>query len=306
VAFWKRDKAAQTTPAWAYPLTPNQYNLFVRTVAVALDMSQIPGQREPNADGTLIVADRDGTPVTLGLQNLAQMVAGDKEADWSRIVRDHVAAFFADENPPQSSADGLASLRVRLWHPDYVEQATRTIYRDIAPGLVEALVIDLAHKVMGATEEQLGQWRVSPDEAWALAERNCRSEAVELVPQTGPDGIEVVFVVGESIYVSSHALWIDEHVSIDVMRGALLGVPTRHLVAVCPIHDLRVVKMVGAMYASNRRIFDEGPGSISPEVYWWRAGSFALIPIDASTKPAKVTPPASFVEMLNGLPEGPS
>jgi hypothetical protein len=78
-------------------------------------------------------------------------------------------------------------------------------------------------------------------------------------------------------------------------------VPTRHLVVAFPIADLRVLKLVPAMLNSNRTIYEQGPGSISPELYWWFQGKFVHIPTGERDGKPTVTPPDAFVQLLNSL-----
>jgi hypothetical protein len=74
-------------------------------------------------------------------------------------------------------------------------------------------------------------------------------------------------------------MWLHERIQIEPDNGALIGIPTRHLLVVLPIHNVRGIKAVGGMHAANRRIFDEGPGSISPDLFWWRRGKFTPFPL---------------------------
>src|SRR5919201_6167038 len=134
---------------------------------------------------------------------------------------------------------------------------------------------------------------------------NSKREQFEVVPQSLPDGTQLYFLIGDNLYVTSNAMWLDERIAITPENGALVGVPTRHLLVVLPIRDVNAVKAVGGMHASNRRIFEEGPGSISSDLYWWRERTFTLFPIDASVQPMRVHPPDGFVDMLNRLAAGP-
>jgi hypothetical protein len=303
VPFWGGKKASEP-PAWATPLSAEQYALLVVTVGETLDAIHAEGQREAIDTGVLQLRNSDGETNAYGLQNLAQMLAMEPPADWPRLVAEHFGAMLTVDRPPQSQAEALASLRVRMWHQDYVRQLPAAIHKVMAPDLVLALVIDLPTKVMSVKAENLHTWGLTEEAAWSAAMENSRREPFEVVPQTRPDGTELLFLVGDNLYVTSHALWLDERLQIDAEKGALIGIPTRHLLVVLPIHDMRVVQAVGAMHSANLKIYNEGPGSVSPDVFWWRRGTFTLIPIDATVQPMKVTPPDAFVALLNNLAKG--
>lgn len=265
-----------------------------------LDELQVAGDREPNNEGVLRIRDQEGDLIQAGLQNLAQLVADEPLEDWHRHVVDHFANIV---KPPQLPVDGTAalrSLRVRFWPPEYFQQAD-AIYRILAPGLFLGLVLDLPTSIASIKPEQLTQWNLSESEAWSAAEKNTINEPVEVVSEPGPKGTTITFLLADNFYVSSHALWLDRHLTVDPERGALVGLPTRHLVVAHAIEDLRVLPVVGMMLASNQQVYQQGPGSITPGLYWWRKGTFVEIPsVQKDGQPA-ITPPDSFVALLNSL-----
>ncbi len=297
--FW--DKKASEVPDWARPLSPEKYALFVTTVGETLDAIHSSDQRDFIRDGVLRLRNSAGSVESFGLQNLAQLLALEPTGEWTRLVAEHFETMLTVDELPQSGAEIIQALRVRMWHPDYVQQAPDVVHRVLAPGLVLALVIDLPKKVMSVKSGELKAWGLTEELAWSAGEENSRREPFELIPQPRPDGIELFFLVGDNLYVTSQALWLDQRVKIEPENGALVGIPTRHLLVVLPIHNVRMVQAVGAMHAANHNIFDEGPGSVSPEIYWWHRGTFTLFPIDTSVQPMRVTPPDAFVEMLNRL-----
>src|SRR5437867_6085625 len=183
-------------------------------------------------------------------------------------------------------------------------KSLRSFHKVLAPGLVLALVLDLPKKVMSLKSDELKAWGLTSELAWSAAEENSKREQYEVIPQTRPDGTQIFFLTGDNLYVTSNALWLDERIELESENGALIGVPTRHVLVVLPIRDINVVKAVSGMHAANRRIFEEGPGSISADLYWWRKRTFTLFPIDASTQRMQARPPDEFVDMLNRLAPG--
>lgn len=289
------------SPDWARPLSAEKYALFVTTVGEALDAMRASDQRQAIDEGVLRLRNSEGRVESFGLQNLAQILALETPAKWPQIVADHFDTMLTVDNPPQDPTEILTSLRVRLWHPDYVKELSEAVHKVLAPGLVLALVIDLPKKVMSVKRDDLTVWGLTEDLAWSAGRENSKHEGFELVPQARPDGTELFFLIGDSLYVTSHALWLNERVTIDLENGALIGVPTRHLLVVLPVRNVRVVQAVPGLWAATKTTFDEGRGSISPDLYWWRHGTFTLFPIDASSQPIKVQPPDGFVEVLNRL-----
>ncbi len=54
--------------------------------------------------------------------------------------------------------------------------------------------------------------------------------------------------------------------------------PLRHSVLVHPIDDASVRFGIAGMIPITRQLFKQGPGSVSPHLYWWRDGSLEWIP----------------------------
>jgi hypothetical protein len=59
-----------------------------------------------------------------------------------------------------------------------------------------------------------------------------------------------------------------------------------------------VVDMLGVIAMGMER---EGPGSISPRLYWYEAGRYIDLPFTFTNKAFQFSPPDEFVAMLNRL-----
>ena len=72
--------------------------------------------------------------------------------------------------------------------------------------------------------------------------------------------------------------------------------------ALAPLVDLGVVESINRLIPSALSLFNEGPGSISPGIYWWRDGSVTLLPSEVSGRNVRFAPPDELVEVLDALP----
>jgi hypothetical protein len=51
-------------------------------------------------------------------------------------------------------------------------------------------------------------------------------------------------------------------------------------------------------------MYQEGPGSLSPTLYWWKPGSLTALPSKVTATSISFSPPTVFVdEVLNKVPE---
>lgn len=75
------------------------------------------------------------------------------------------------------------------------------------------------------------------------------------------------------------------------------------MLAFQPILDLTIVKSINALLAATPDTYRERPGSISPFVYWWRAGSLDVLVGTGDGENAHFAPPPAFAEVLRQLPQ---
>jgi len=108
-------------------------------------------------------------------------------------------------------------------------------------------------------------------------------------------------MIGDSFYIASQVLGLADLLPPDVANGALVGVPNRHALLWHPIEDLRVVRAMTTMAPLIQRLFRDGPGSISNQLYWWLDGDLVHLPIAPNRKGFAFSPPDEFVALLNGL-----
>jgi hypothetical protein len=61
------------------------------------------------------------------------------------------------------------------------------------------------------------------------------------------------------------------------------------------------VQAVQTMLQVGMNAYQEGPGSLSPDLYWWHRGALTLLPSSIDRKGVQFFPPDAFVELLNSL-----
>ena len=78
--------------------------------------------------------------------------------------------------------------------------------------------------------------------------------------------------------------------------------PRRHTVVFHVIQNLAVVSAINSMLNVVPQMCFEGPGSITPSLYWWRPGQALMqLPTHVSGDTVEFHPPPAFTEMLNRL-----
>ncbi|MFG2874621.1 immunity 49 family protein [Streptomyces sp. NPDC048337] len=177
--------------------------------------------------------------------------------------------------------------------------------RVVADGLVFAYALDGPTSVRVLTDDDVA--RVGLQELGQAAYGNLMRVPVthEDVPIEGRATLHSVY--GDSHFVAAKALYLSElarRVTGEPLpaAGALVVVPTRHLLAYHPIADGSVVDALNDLASYALGAYEDGPGPLSPRVYWWhRGGLTSLTVIDDDTRTFSLQPPPQLLGLMKGL-----
>ena len=295
-------------PEWAAFFSGSEYRQFLDVVVADLRRRGF----DPQVGDGLVTADTGGEePMQWGLANLAQQCNQQDPSQWEAIVATH---FTALQQMVGRDMDALAAdfeqvrpiLRVRLMPDESMGGVAigETMSRRPASGMIASLVYDFPDSTATVHEDHLARWPVDADEAFDIAIANVRAEPPPEPETVDADGVQLRLMAGDSFYVASRALFLDE--LLGGGRDGIFAVPNRHVLIWCPLTDLSVVNAMSPMFQVAVNLFREGPGSISDQLYWWRGGEFVHLPHSISGKGINFVPPDDFVAVLNGLAEPPS
>jgi len=111
--------------------------------------------------------------------------------------------------------------------------------------------------------------------------------------------ISVYVITDASFYTATLALLIDEYPELIGTYGSLVCIPHRQLIACYPVEDIQVLKAIDQLMPIVDQLFREGPGSISPHIYWFQDGGYSAISYEIQSK--KIYFPPDVVKVLNQL-----
>jgi hypothetical protein len=286
-----------------------EYRSFIEAVETDLRRR---GRSFEVADGMITFTDADAGADEIsqaGLSNLAQTCHLAGPADWPELIAGHFDALLDGGDGDRAFETDFDAarplLRPRLGLlSDYPPDApmVRTV---LGADLVAILVYDLPTTVRSVRREDADNWNVPIDELFAIARDNLATatdapERVEL-PLPDDDGTLQGFH-GPSFFTASELLRLTDHLPERVPNGVLVAVPNRHFFLFHPIVDTRAVAAVQAMLSVASMAYRDGPGSISPDLFWWHDGALTLLPSRSDRRSIDFFPPDAFVEVLNGLP----
>ena len=298
-----------TGPEWAPYMDAEAYQAF--RVAVVDDL----GKRgfQARVDEGVVEVRRGDQVSRCGLQNLSQVCAQNPRSDWPILVRDHfdqVLKVMDGAMVPEDFGEDFAAvqdlLRPRLMAPRTLGQASLDcVSRPLAEDLDVVLVFDLPETTMTVKPDFLEIWGRDADELLAIATANLAASE-DLAPDVERfdfEGGGHLDIYGDGYYAASHLLFLERYLDPAPPAGALVSVPHRHALLVHPIRDMQVVPTLNALIPVAAGMFEEGPGSISPHLYWWRPQGLTLLETAIEDDSLVFRPPEDFVAVLNSLAE---
>ncbi|GAA3959800.1 hypothetical protein GCM10023085_47810 [Actinomadura viridis] len=223
----------------------------------------------------------DSSPSRMYLSNLRQWVAREPEDQWPAIVSDFVGTLIATTEVEDEEALDLADfalirplLRTRLYADDF-QAGMEVVRRTVAPGLAEVLVVDKPTSLLIVSTGMAADWPVGRDELFHVARENVRSDGPLEMVEDDAGGVPIFSLGAETAYVTAHALWAGDY-PVTGPHGALVAVPAQGVVHASPVHPGGVPAAMNVLIRVAWAGFQEGPRSISPNVYWWDDGELRL------------------------------
>ena len=305
------DDDDNSIPVWARPLGRQGYRSFLgliesyfanRHISVAID----------DEEG-LVKPDQSTFPYssTFGLQNIAQLCQQADRDEWHDLVTAHFDSIFEVNDretalPVQMEdfTNVKSKIRGRLYPADVVNHATDIVQRPGPEGTLEVVALDLPSTVRTVSRSEALSWGLDPEDLFEIGRRNLRLTG-KLKPNTIQlePGTALTIYTGDPFYAASHALILEDYIPEENQHGVLLGVPKRDIMIVHPIMNIGAMEAAGAMLQVIVGMHRDGPGSISPNLYWYHDGHFTVLPYELEDRSLRFLPPDEFAELLDELGE---
>lgn len=300
---------AEGVPEWAGFFSTAEYEEFIRLIGAHFEAR---GEAFRVEDG---VVDVDGSDIQFGLGNLAQMCHQQSRADWPELISAHFAGLVQAKREEEELED-IASdfekvrklLSVRLFPRAHLGAVgpEKLIMREDMDGVLSVLVFDMPASVRSVLPEQAESWGLSHAELLAMGLENVwQNLRVEARQVDIGAGVGIRLISGPSFMTATHALLLDRHPGCVGPFGALVGVPHRHAVVAFPMVDRRTIAAVGRLLPAVSGMEKEGPGSISPCLYWYHDKTFTNLPYTSTDEGFRFMVPKEFLAILEKMPPAP-
>lgn len=219
---------------------------------------------------------------------------------WTAVVLDALQGLAVSLETPVDLTDAEAVrplLRVRLYAEGAL-LADDVVRRPVAAGLVEVLVAEVSGAVRQVPPAVVAGWGVPEDELFELGRRQVLAAGLLARRALDLGGVAVTVLESTSAFAATHVHWLGSYVDVPP-AGLLVALPTRHLVLCTPlVTRAATLDAAQALLVNADLLWREGPGGLSPDLWWWRDGQLVLLPGTATS----LSPPASFLTVLDALP----
>lgn len=172
------------------------------------------------------------------------------------------------------------------------------VRRPVAAGLAEVLVADVGGAVRSLPPAVVAGWDTEPGALLDLGREQVLADGLLSRRTLDLGGVEVLALESPSAFAATHVWALPAYVDVPP-AGLLVALPTRHLVLAGALTGRdQALDLAQALLLNADGIWRAGPGSLSPDLYWWRDGALTLLP----GTPTSLSPPLAFVEVLDALP----
>ncbi len=267
-------------PRWASFFTSaTRYRAFIQAVETELRSRGLRVRVDDNT-GVVVVEDEPGG---FGLENLAQQCNAESESSWDAIIKSHLNQILQGEADraalPRGDFEKVKSLlRVKLYDRALAPPEA-FVGRLVADDLFAALVYDLPTSVSTVSPADVRGWGIPIEELLQLGLSSVLEGGPLRVRALDADGVRITRLSG-SVYAATHLLFADRYVAPHAKHGLIVSCPTRDLVLVHAIGAGSLTAAMRKMANATHAVHDEGPGSITASLYWWRNGSLERLSIE--------------------------
>lgn len=197
-------------------------------------------------------------------------------------------------------------IKIRLFSAaEAAANADQILAAEISEDLTAVLVYDLPDTIASVPPDAPIDWPVDGEALWKIAMENLRAEEdPHIVRAALTEEADALVVSGESYFITSRLLILADILPASSFPyGALVTVPSRHIMVIHPITGPEVYGALIAMRLKALELYDEQPGPLSAEVYWWIDGTIEAVSVTVDEDDAQVTiePSEEFAEVLEWL-----
>lgn len=299
-----------SVPSWAVFFTLEEYRQFTQQVK---SWFEARGLYATIDEGIVTAGTKPADDRKLELADLAQSCDAADPSLWPEIIDSHFSfQLEALDNTEALQADIRHFdrishlLAVRLMPRGFIDttgDAVATlVLREDLEDVFTVLVFDLPNRVQTVLRSEARFWEIDDEKLFRLGLDNvrdsCRPDARQ---ETLSQDVVITALTGSTLFVSTHALLMQDHPERIGSGGTLVGVPDRGSLLLHPITDRRVAAAADAMIPMIYGMHRDGPRPVSAHLYWYRDGKFTTLAYSGDDESFSFDPSVEFTAMIEQL-----
>ena len=167
-------------------------------------------------------------------------------------------------------------LKILLKADDILPNNDDFVYQRNYPELLTFLVLDFEEQFHYVKKNEVYQWEIDELELFEIAKENISKEEIEIKQFNFHDKYDV-FALFSGDFSASYTLLIEQELDFAIGRfGTLIALPTKGTAFLYVIETNEVLDVISTIYSTIEQFFNEDPGNITLDFYWYFEGQFQL------------------------------
>ena len=306
-SFFKTNGSVTSVPEWSSFFNDKEYSLFIREVDNYFKKLNI---RYEIQGGQVMVDEKEFGSGQLGLLNVAQLCKQVGPKNYREMIARHFLAMTKVSQFDMQFAkvnDDFEEMKkyfgVRLYNDEYVAQVGKenTVGKNFSGDIYAMVVLDLPNSVMSIKPEQPLAWNKTVDELFEIGISNMKAKYPLTINKHVLDQFSIWCVHGDHFFTPNIVFDLENRKELVGTEGSLIGLPHRHTAIIYTIENSEVVKAIHHLIPAIYGINQEGPGSLSNHLFWYKDKTFTPLPYKIEDNNIHFFPPDNFVQLLNQL-----
>jgi len=306
-SLFKHKSENPEVPEWAAFFSSSEYSEFINAINNYFKKKNVTYEL---GDGMLSTGENIFGFASIGLINVAQVCKQNKQRNYRKIVSEHfdsmVSAyqFEMEFNKIVHDFDKVKKyIGVRLYPNDYVGHIGKelTVGKDFAGDIYSMLIFDLPESITNVQPHQIEQWGRPFEELFEVGKQNIKHNYPLNISQHKFNELAIWFVEGNHFFAPNIVFDLNNYPKLLGSKGSIVGIPHRHSVIIYPIENLEIVTAINQLIPAIYGMNEEGPGSISNNLFWYNDGHFENLPYKIEDNKLQFFPPQNFAEMVKTL-----
>jgi hypothetical protein len=306
-SLFKKKTDKINVPEWASFFDEKEYSMFIKEIDNYFKNLNIQYEI---GDGQVQVSENEFGFSHLGLMNVAQVCKQEDKKYYKEIIAEHFNSLIRAnkfEKEFEKIADNFEEVKkyigVRLYDNEYVAHIGKelTIGKDFAGDIYSMIVFDFPDSVLSIKPEQTTAWNKTTEELFEIGVSNIKSNYPLIVNKEDLGEFSIWFIQGEHFFTPNIVFDLENRKELIGSKGLLIGLPHRHAAIIYPIENLEVVNAINGIIPIIYGMNQEGPGSLSNNLFWYKDKTFTQLPYKIDEGKLDFYPPNNFVELLNEM-----